>query len=358
MKKNILIITDCPSPYKLDFLRKITSSYNLDIFFQHEKLIDRNDKWYGSKNSLNCITLSSNAFKRLYEVLRMDISKYDLFWNMNYASLECIIMALRFRLKHKINLMHADGGIYRDRGFLMNTMISKIMNLNHYFTSSGVLTDQYYQGYDVNSKNVFHYHFSSTLNKENQPIQRDITNKSHINLLSVGQFIHRKGYDVLLKAIQSIDNIHLTIVGGKPTEEYLQLVESLNLQKKVTFIDFVVKDELAEFYKNSDVFVLPTREDIWGLVINEAISYGLPVISTSECGAMVELNSKCNIGYIYHPENINELSQSITKLINNYNYYKECNINAISLSNEYTIEQMTKDYYDIFDSILGESHEL
>ena len=100
-------------------------------------------------------------------------------------------------------------------------------------------------------------------------------------ILAVGQFIHRKGFDVLLQAARTMDkNIGIYIVGGKPTEEYLQIQKENNLTQ-IHFEGFKTKEELAMYFKAADIFVHPTREDIWGLVINESMAYGLPVVTLS-----------------------------------------------------------------------------
>ena len=64
------------------------------------------------------------------------------------------------------------------------------------------------------------------------------------------------------------------------------------------FIDFLQTSELKQYYKLSDIFVLPTKYDVWGLVVNEAMSQGLPVISTSACVAAIELVSNGYNGYV------------------------------------------------------------
>ena len=51
--------------------------------------------------------------------------------------------------------------------------------------------------------------------------------------------------------------------------------------KNVYFIEFKKSEELNEYYKAADIFVHPTREDIWGLVVNEAMAKGLPVVTTN-----------------------------------------------------------------------------
>ena len=64
--------------------------------------------------------------------------------------------------------------------------------------------------------------------------------------------------------------------------------------QNVHFIDFCDKEKVFEYYKMSDVFFFPSREDIWGLVINEAMSCGLPVIATFETASAREVFKKVN----------------------------------------------------------------
>ena len=61
----------------------------------------------------------------------------------------------------------------------------------------------------------------------------------------------------------------------------------------------------------ADVFVMPTREDIWGLVINEAMAYGLPVVSTDKCIAALELVKNGRNGYIIPPNQPKEIAQKV-----------------------------------------------
>ena len=53
----------------------------------------------------------------------------------------------------------------------------------------------------------------------------------------------------------------------------------------VHFVGFKTKEQLEDYYRAADLFVLPTREDIWGLVVAEAMAYGLGVITTNRCNA-------------------------------------------------------------------------
>ena len=87
--------------------------------------------------------------------------------------------------------------------------------------------------------------------------------------------------------------------------------------ENVHFIGFKSKEELKKYYKSADLFVLPTREDIWGLVINEAMSYGLPIITTNKCVAGVELINNDENGFIVSVEDSKSISKKINLLLDN-----------------------------------------
>lgn len=350
---NILVISDCPSPYKVNFFKLLSRCVRLDTYFQTERLNDRNEKWYENSKEISYTILSKNPIKRFWKLLTMNISGYDLFWNLKYLSPDCIIMALKFKLHKKPILMHADGGIYKNRGFIVNKLMHIFMNLNTNFTSSGILCDDYYRYYGVDDKKILHYRFTSVLQQDVNWLKRSIKDKDLIQLLSVGQIIHRKGYDVLIKALKQCNNVKVTVVGGKVTEDLQQLIEQYQVQEKIRFIDFVTKDELRKYYQSADIFVLPTREDIWGLVINEAIAWGLPCISTNTCACLSDLNQQSSIGLMYDCEDVDALANCINQLTTDNKLYEKFNSNTEQLAHSYTMENTVKDYIEIFKKVLN-----
>ena len=173
-------------------------------------------------------------------------------------------------------------------------------------------------------------------------------------ILSVGQPIHRKGFDLLIKAAEDLGELDagFFIVGGNPDEECSGLLKDLNVTN-VSFVPFMKKEQLAEYYLAADCFVLPTREDVWGLVINEAMTYGLPVITTDKCGAGLELVEDGVNGYIVESESSKALGGAIRSVL-------DCDEPAgmadasLSKIEEYTLENMADVHISIFKEILGE----
>jgi glycosyltransferase involved in cell wall biosynthesis len=144
--------------------------------------------------------------------------------------------------------------------------------------------------------------------------------KGKVVVLYVGQLIKRKGVEHLIHAYgklkQEYDNLALIILGGGPLEYYLKnLSSSLNL-KDIKFVPSGMKlEELIKFYCSADIFVLPTLEDVWGFVINEAMACRLPIISTYASQAAIEMVRPWENGYIVKEADSNQLYDVLKNLI-------------------------------------------
>lgn len=132
-----------------------------------------------------------------------------------------------------------------------------------------------------------------------------------------GQLIERKGIFELLDGFRKYQannqDVSLLIVGKGQEKNNMQQVTKGGGIQHIVFTDFIKYEELYKYYSVSDLLILPSREEVWGLVINEAMACRLPVIVTKEAGASVDLIEEGKNGYIIKPN----CSECITKAINN-----------------------------------------
>lgn len=179
-------------------------------------------------------------------------------------------------------------------------------------------------------------------------LYKEILNIEYKNCcLYVGQMIHRKGIDILLESANNFDkNTGLIMVGGTPTVEYFKTIKDSNLTN-IKFINFLVKQEINLYYKAADIFVLPTREDIWGLVINEKMAFGLPIITTNKCIAGLELISDYENGFIIPADNVDELNRKIKFFIENPEKICSFSMKNLEKMSVYTIENMALKHLEI-----------
>lgn len=227
------------------------------------------------------------------------------------------------------------------------------------YISPSKVTDEYVHFYAGKEAKIYRYPFTSLwegdiiLKSLSYKEKNEIRKSLHVNepkmILAVGQFIHRKGFDVLLEAARKMDkSIGIYIVGGKPTEEYLAIQKKYNLTQ-VHFEGFKTKKELAEYFKAADLFVHPTREDIWGLVINEAMAYGLPVVTTNKCVAGMELVSDKDC--IIDTDDSEQLRSIIEKLMSSDALrLKIAHANLEKISG-YTVEKMAEAHINILKDL-------
>lgn len=117
-------------------------------------------------------------------------------------------------------------------------------------------------------------------------------------LLYVGVLEERRNIlfllDILNRTIPQIPDTKLILVGkGKPeyTEQVFQRVRELGLSDHVIYKDALQQNELAHLYKTADVFLLPSKYEIFGMVLMEAMTFGLPVISSYNGGSSTIIDS-------------------------------------------------------------------
>lgn len=143
-----------------------------------------------------------------------------------------------------------------------------------------------------------------------------------INILFLGVLIKRKGINDLLRAVNSLNRINLLEdynvkfkIGGVGEEEnrLKSYVKENDLDKYVEFLGWVEKEEKQKYLENSDIFVLPSYNEGLPIAILEAISYGLPVIST-RVGSINEAVINNYNGYLIEPGNVDTLTSTLEKL--------------------------------------------
>jgi glycosyltransferase involved in cell wall biosynthesis len=135
-------------------------------------------------------------------------------------------------------------------------------------------------------------------------------------LLYVGQFIARKGVDLLLTAAAALQRegreFSLLLVGSGPDKQALeQRAAALNLSN-VFFRPSLSPDQIPAVYRSGDALIFPTLEDPWGLVANEAMLSGLPVLCSRYAGCAPELFPPESI---FDPENPSEFVEKLRQAL-------------------------------------------
>ena len=174
-------------------------------------------------------------------------------------------------------------------------------------------------------------------------------NQNQIILLYSGRLIHHKGVQDLITTFKILNkektNLKLLIVGeGNFKNELKRYAQDIT--DDVIFIGHVDPFDIYKYYYASDIFVLPTHNDPWGLVVNEAMACGLPIIVTNAAGCNLDL-VKDN-GFVVLEHDINELYIAIMKLIDN-DLRKSFSKKSRELINEWSYENSLNSFFDMIN---------
>ena len=357
--KRVLFLTNYPSPYRVRFFDELGKNYDVTVLFSNPPKVatHRDAAWFEAGNGgFRGIqlkqTLAVGRKCLCLNVVKYLKKDYDAIVISGYSSPTAVLAMLYLRLRRIPFYMEVDGGLIRQDSRIKHWVKRSLVTLAPRWLSTGQFTTDYLVHYGAKEENVETYHFSSLCREdilaeivpmgEKQALRKALGIGEKKMVRAIGQFIPRKGFDVLLHAARGLDkNVGIYIVGGEATEDYLRLRQELGLTN-VHFLGFQKKDVLANYYKASDLFVLPTREDIWGLVINEAMAYGLGVITTDRCVAGLELVEDGVNGYIVPVEDVSALETAMTKALAGDTQA----MGAASLEKirPYTIETMAQDH--------------
>ena len=299
----VLYITNIPSPYRIEFFSGMNKAVNLTAVFERKTSKGREKAWFeGSRIDFPCIFPrglkigSDKALNPLINKIVADPRYTDVIIN-GYSSPTEMLAIKKLRKLHRPYTMWIDGGFKRDKepACIAKTKRYYLSGAEHYLSPSSV-SDEYLTYYGASGDRIIRYPFTSLSGKSDifekpsdeseKNASRDLFGlpKDRRIAIAVGSFIKRKGFDALIAAAKACPDLTVVICGGEPTQEYIDLVTENDIHN-VRFAGFLGKEQLKKLYRACDFFVLPTREDIWGLVINEAMACGLPVITTDRCVA-------------------------------------------------------------------------
>lgn len=184
---------------------------------------------------------------------------------------------------------------------------------------------------------------------QNKYKAKNIKDKNQIKLLYVGEINKNKNVSFSAHCISSLNvnkNKYMFTVIGKISDK--KIYDHI---KKFTFIKYLSpqkKESLIKYYRDTDIFVMPSHTETFGLVYVEAMSQGTPVIYTKNQGFDNQFEDGI-VGYAINPNSENDFSKAIYSILNNYLKISE---NCINLSENFSWNHIERKYKEIYYSIL------
>jgi glycosyltransferase involved in cell wall biosynthesis len=159
-------------------------------------------------------------------------------------------------------------------------------------------------------------------------------------LLFSGKLIPRKEPLLLLEAmgkLREYPDLKLIIVGDGPMKGEVEKAATRYIPKKLVFQGFVNQSQLGRYYRAADLFVHPSNFETWGLVINEAMQFGLPVVTSDQVGCRIDLVKPGFTGFIFPAGDVEVLTSHLKHMLSNPALTRKMGQNAESLVGFYSI---------------------
>lgn len=360
---NILILTCTQSGQRINYYNSLGKLCKLTVISEKRtpdsvlRQFNVYPQYYQTKYLHGIPMFKYMAFcPGIINVLRQEI--YDVIIVEQYAS-PTSIMAINYLFKHKIPfVINADSGFPNEsESIMLKRFKSGLISKASLWITGGVGGAKYIEYYGGKKDQIKKFKFSP-YSSEDQPdhLITDIEKKKAREELGIseekvivtaGQQIHRKGFDTLLRAvIDEPEYVGTYIIGGSPNKECQEVLRMYPMSN-VHFPGFMSKDLLKKYYCAADIFVFPTRYDIWGYPINEALSFGLPIITTKQCNAGVELIVNGVNGFLLECEDIAGLTEKINVLLYDNEMRTNMGYTNYLKSKEYNSEKMAESVFQI-----------
>ena len=352
MKKKVLYISNIEVPYRTLFFNELAKHCDLTVLYERRKSSNRNSQWTSSQKSkyrieyLDGINIK-NEYSFSFKINRYINSDFDVIIFGCYNSPAQMYAKTLMQLKKRKFYINMDGEYFLE-GSSIKCKIKRffIQGAEGYLIAGEQCGNKLKN--ILNNENVYPYYFSSLTNKEIELNSRNYQqNNQGDYILVIGQYFDYKGLDIALDVAEKLPEMKFKFIGmSKRADKFKELVKLKKLTN-VEVIPFLTKESLNEEYKNCKLLLLTSRRECWGLVINEAASFGCPIIASKYAGAAIEFISEKYKNYLIDPYNIEEIVKKIKKFDKNdtTNYKKH----LINTSKLYSIENNVLKYLDVIE---------
>ena len=186
--------------------------------------------------------------------------------------------------------------------------------------------------------------------------ERWTRSKETVDVLFSGQLIERKGVDVLIQAFTQVSHripeLRLQLLGTGPAFLSLAKLVPLELQNRVQFLGFQQPDALPKIFATADTFVLPSRHDGWGVVVNEALGAGLPIIVSDRVGARDLVKHGCN-GLITRAGDIDSLASALLRLGQSRELRRAYSLSSELQAANWGLDEGVKRWNGLYDHVMA-----
>ena len=341
MKRRMVVITEIIAPYRIPVFNALARQPGIDlhvIFLAETDPTQR--QWLVYRDEIQFSSEVLPSWRR-----RINNHNVLLNWGIDsaleQASPEAIICggynylasweALRWAERRDLRFLLWVESTSRDfrRGYpWVESLKTRFLHRCDGFVAAGISSAQYLRNYGVPQQAIFtapnavdteFFRRSAAIARANADSYRRALGLPGRYFLSVGRLVQEKGIFDLLKAYASLDpqlrdQFGLVLVGDGPARTELERRAAAMQGGLVQVAGFAQREQLAIYYALAELFVFPTHSDPWGLVVNEAMACGLPVISSSAAGCAADLVEDHYNGRVVEVRDVKQLAAVLSDL--------------------------------------------
>jgi 1,2-diacylglycerol 3-alpha-glucosyltransferase len=346
-KESVLFIWDRIGDYHYARVKACEEVLGQDVYTADLAGTDALYKWNSIAKPRHTVLSAKPAeqpdFTNRFRAFRAIIKKHSITTvAMPYGRSEYHAFLLYARLKGIRTIIFSES--WYSRGFIKDTLKSILLKVlgNHFFVSGEHAFNHFTKNYNIHP-NKIETGYSVVDNKHFH--RKIFTGKKYI--ICPARYSEEKNLSFLIRcyAKSSIRGTYtLRLIGEGPLRSRLQEeINALGLTENVQLTGWVSYEDLPKEYAGAALFVLPSKFEPWGLVVNEAMSAGLPIIISDTCGCKPDLLSEGANGWSINPEN----EDAFVERLNKFNTFEEKAVeilgkNSLQLIRSYSPETWAK----------------
>ena len=298
-----VFLTSIPAFYKIALFNEIAKRAPIHVIFIGDIDSSRNKDFVKGDMMFDHTSLPKGLWNQIKAMRSfMNQTTYEEVVLGGWDSLIYWVIAL-FSPKHK-NSCIIESSIYESKTTGLKGLIKKIfMNRLSKVYPSGFLQEELIDALNFKGERIL-YGGCGILNYQPQPLY--IPRNRVKNFIYVGRLIPVKNLELLVHVFNKKTNLHLTIIGFGMLEDELKAIANEN----ISFTGAIDNKKLPAYYQQADVFILPSKSEPWGLVVEEALNNGTPVIVSDRVGCRKDLVNE-NTGFVFNHNSEQSLSDTI-----------------------------------------------
>jgi glycosyltransferase involved in cell wall biosynthesis len=330
---SVAYLTNIPTPYRVAMVEAWVAALGRDVHFavHYTDAGDQGRGWAvrpieGATEIRLPGILSIPRYGRLNWGLLRLVRTHDVVMIGGFEQVSYLVAAAMARLLRKKVILLFDGfsprrfGTEKPAIVLLKKMTARMC---HAYFANGSVGSRYMRRLNVSPSSIFNQFLSVSTREIDEAIS-DTSGRSlvrirfglpcHVRIVAFcGYLIERKRLDLLIEAVAlqpAVSRPVVAVIGTGPLQSAAaKLAADLGVDAR--FVGFHHSATLAQLYQAVDILVLPSNDDPWGLVVNEAMAASLPVIVSDACGCVEDLVSEGSNGYVFRSGDVVHLADCL-----------------------------------------------